>query len=505
MNEIFSFRVQWLEWLLSLVVLYGLFKPKKFEDRLDQKSAERCIAIVITVFFALALVAKYLQFHTLGLNAQDFWLFVDLLDSFNRGDIGVTHFAPQAFGPVQHGVIHPFIPWILLAPFSKVFSSVGLALLFGPLCFSIAAVFLNLIAQYLSLNSRTRLFLVTAFLFSKHAALTVMYDVHPEALYPLLALGLTYFLLVGRLFSACLMGLTLGLMKEDSFMVIWGVAVSSAFILKKPIRNYGKISLVFLVSVIGYIVQMKLIQYFSSHPGQGMIPLSGPIAGHKWDGAGSISMAAKALLEKNGGLFGSIEQFFRFLISDSWRALLLQSPWCVLSPGFWLAELPLAFSFSLRGDMAVFWNYYSAPFIAFLWMFAAKSLQNKNSRWGMALLFMTLVNGSEGVHLNFPRENLANLRNEAIGFNEELNRVTGKGVVLARLIPFVELKKVISDRLPASDSEKATVDFYFLEKERGNYNVPVESIQAQVSKLRDPNSGFKVAKETGQLILFTKI
>ena len=497
-------RIQWFEWILALGLMWRAFRFRSNEGVLPGSfSTERSIALLVTSYACLAFIAKLSQYFSLSLNAQDFWLFIDILRNTQAGDFFITHFGPQAWGPVQHGAVHPFLPWAALAPLSHIFGNVWVGLLFNPLCFALAGWMLNQLARHLGLKSEWRFLLVLAFLFSRQSSLTVMYEVHPEALYPLLSFGMVYALIRESWWQAFAWGVVLGLLKEDSFMVVWGCGIAAWFLNPGLVRKLPKVMGVFGASALAYGLQVWLIQYFNRNAYGGVIPSAGVLVGnHKWDSLRSIGATAQALLEANGGLSGTLVAYGRFLISDSWRGILFTAPWVALSPGFWLAELPLTFSFSLRGTNAVFWNYYSVPFIAFFWIFLIKQLASKVSiRWAWAVVVLSLLNGSESLVISIPNAETMAIRQEAGDCSKRVDSFQGKGVVLARLIPFVPLAKVISDRLPGSAEEEARVSYYFLTKNLTSYNIALSDLKAKIESLKRPGSGFRILCETDRLIL----
>ncbi len=496
-------RLQLMEWAIALFGIYRLISPRMFDDGLKCATNHRLISRFLLIYLAMAFMAKLTQYLSLSMNAQDFWLFIDMFETFKLGQPGVTHFAGQAWGPMQQGVIHPFVTWLALTPLTYVFGGVGVGLLFNPLCFALAGWMLNRLAQHLGLKSEWRFLLVLAFLFSRQSSLTVMYEVHPEALYPLLSFGMVYALIRESWWQAFAWGVVLGLLKEDSFMVVWGCGIAAWFLKPGLVRKLPKVMGVFGASALAYWVQVWLIQYFNRNAYGGVIPSAGVLVGnHKWDSLSSIGATVQALLEANGGLSGTLAAYGRFLISDSWRGILFTAPWVALSPGFWLAEIPLTFSFSLRGTNAVFWNYYSVPFIAFFWIFLIKQLASKVSiRWPLAVVVLSLLNGSESLVITIPNAETLAIRQEAGACSKQVESLQGKGVVLARLIPFVPLSKVISDRLPGSSEEEARVGYYFLTKDLTSYSIALPDLKAKIESLKRPDSGFRILCETDRVIL----
>jgi hypothetical protein len=273
------------------------------------------------------------------------------------------------------------------------------------------------------------------------------------------------------------------------------------------VRKLPKVVGVFGASALAYGFQVWLIQYFNRNAYGGVIPSAGVLVGnHKWDSLSSMGATVQALLEANGGIRGTLAAYGRFLISDSWRGILFTAPWVALSPGFWLAELPLTFSFSLRGTNAVFWNYYSAPFIAFFWTFLIKHLASKVSiRWPLAVVVLSLLNGSESLMISLPNQEAVAIRQEVGDLSKLMEPWSGKGVVMPPLLPFVALSKVISDRFPGGSNEEARVDFYFLTKNVTSYGIPMEDLRSKIMSLRSMNSGFILVGESSSLILFKRV
>ncbi len=506
MSEGFGLRIQLLEWGAALFALYLFFRENAMKKYLEPRRDQVSINQFIIGFFVLALLAKVSQYFSLGMNAQDFWLFTEIFESIQRQKFFLTHFGPQAWGPVQHGAVHPFIPWAILTPFTYLIGGVGVSLLFNPACFAFAALFLNRILTTLKLAALPRLLLIIAFLFSKQSSLTIMYEVHPEALYPLLSFGFILALIEERFFYSLLWGALLGILKEDSFMAVWGCLVVALALSPKLRQKKIQLAVSIGLSAIFYGIQVKLIQYYNLHDNGGIIPATGTLVGnHKWTGFSSIIETGNTLIAMNGGIGGTLKAYGHFLISDSWRGLLFAAPWLVISPAFWVAEFPLSFSFSLRGTNAVFWNYYSIPFVAFFWILAGNSIvAKKNLRWPLAILILSLLNGSESLVIQIPTSKLLAYRAEASSYDAIISKLPNNGVVIARLIPFVPLKKIISDRFPGTDLEQNQVQFYFLTKDRTSYNIQMDELRARYQDLKMPSSGFQVLKETEHMVLFAK-
>jgi hypothetical protein len=297
----------------------------------------------------------------------------------------------------------------------------------------------------------------------------------------------------------------LGILKVDSFLVLWGCLVAT-IALKPSLVKHSLVRMTgtFGIGMLAFLAQLKLVPYFSRHPMGALVPKYGPLVeGHTIDGFSSILETAEALLSRNGGFFGTSIVFGDFLVSGSWLGLIRNAPWVTLSPGFWLAELPLAFGFSLRGDHAILWNYYSMPFVPFVWVFAAKFLRGKSARWSLAALILSLTNGSESLRLYFPTKELVEYRAEAKSFSQELTSIQSTGIVPSNLIPFVPINRIISDRFPPDTQSEAKVDFYFLPKNVDQYGMSQHEIEAKVSNLMAGNEFLKV-RESKNFILFKR-
>ena len=506
MNQDFSLRIQVLEWVLSVLAIYFFAKPGVLPTRKIESSIDLYVGLTCGFYFLLAFASKILQFFCLKLHAQDFWLFVDILEHAKHGEYFITHFAPQAWGPVQHGAVHPFIPWAILAPFSILFSPVAIALSFNPIVLALSGWVLDRIMKQLCLASVTRLCVVIAFLFSKQVRLTLMYEVHPEALYPLISFSLILCLIANRPVLGFVSAMTLGVLKVDSFLVLWGSFIASIALQPSLLKHsFVRTIITFGIGLAGFFLQLKIVPYFVSHPLDAFVPKGSPIMeGRNIDGVHSIFEIAQDLFSKNGGTSGTIGAFFGFLTSGSWLGLIRNAPWITIKPAFWLSELPLAFGFSLRGENAILWNYYSMPFVAFIWTFGASFLRGKPVRWSLAILIFSLTNGSEGVRLYFPNKELLDYRAEAKSFAEEIRSFEGVGVVSSNLIPFVPIHKVISDRLPARSNDEAKVQFYFLPKDRDQYGLSAVQVNDKVNKLSS-NPEFQKVRESRTLVLFKRV
>ena len=186
-----AFHLRWILVVAGIAVAaFFLFRLLSSSSRQDPTSRwqlpelpPQALSVLCMSFLALALGAKYSQLHSMQLNGQDFWLFVDMLDQMSRGGFMLTRFAPQTIGWVQHGVVHPYFSFTLLLPLTWMIGPLHTCLWFGPLSIAGAGALLGLLARPRWGNTPAVL-ITAAFLTSSLVGRIVMYDVHPEALYP---------------------------------------------------------------------------------------------------------------------------------------------------------------------------------------------------------------------------------------------------------------------------------------------------------------------------------
>lgn len=511
-----AFHLRWVEWCLGVAILGGLAVRTwslarrgpgftKFNDRLILATAKAesrfglLLGLLCGGWFLLALGAKVSQFRALEFNAEDFWLFADMLEQMRHGGFLLTRFAPQALGWVQHGVVHPMLTWAIALPLAWIFGSVGAAILFGPLVFALAAAVFALLCRK-TWGAFGALVFAAAFLASSQLGKVLMYDVHPEAAYPLFVFlwAWAFGLGGGRLRIIPLLLVTaLGIgIKEDALLVflpwiIWGL----------PLRRTGAL-LSGLVALGVFALQIAAVAHWSSgawgpHDWQGLsivIPKGSDLFhGAHWGTQLERTRIVERLVRDNGGLLGCLASFARFLVGRPFLSLVIFAPWVIAQGRFWLCMLPLCAAYSLLGSPALLWNYYSAPFLATFWLSAARDsvpLSKSSSALGRLgwVLGAALLFGSGGIEYFVPRSEIHDLRDQVPKLARCLEHVNGMGMVTAPLLPLIDRDllwrtSVWTDRIPSTPAEWSRTRYALFTPIIGRFEVPLASAQRLYSEL----------------------
>lgn len=472
---------------LILGILCQFALKKDLYSKVDRWISRRFMLLLgsfCLFYFALATAAKYSQLKTGGLNGQDFWLFVDLLEQGKKGAFFLTRFAPQSLGWEQHGIIHPMLTWALGIPFAAVIGSTWTALMFGPACFALTAFCIGLIAR------RTRggfsaLLLAQAFLASSQVGKVLMYEVHPEAMYPLLTLlGLE---LAGfssspqKYKSRALLISTVLLwtwIKEDSFLVIgpWCLlAVVKSFQTKE---NWQK-TIPFVGSFLfAFLFQIYAVRQWSGGGWGPSIWEGQPVntqvrlnffGEHTWTGVQDMAAISQSLLHQNGGFFGVGVKFFRFICSKPFLSLLVIAPFLALNGIFWGSLFPLAFVYSFLEGPNHLWNYYSAPFLGVFWFWVIRS--RPHFRYEVWVFLVTSFLSGSSAQIFFPSEEARETQRLVRAF---LPCLEGQGIVQGHLVSEVPLEKIWTDRIPKNETEWSRVQFVLISPQVNRFGMSRE-------------------------------
>jgi uncharacterized membrane protein len=466
-----------------------------------------CLLLLVGSFFIVASVAKHSQLHALALHAEDFWLFQDMLAQMRQGGFFITRYAPQAQGWVQHGAVHPMLSWALALPLSLITGPTLAALLFGPLVFSGAAWTLASIAKP-RWGAIGALAIAAAFLASSQVGRVLMYDVHPEAAYPLGVLLWAWaagwgdrkirgpVLLFATLFTAGI--------KEDSFAVLLPMIAATAWrygLLKRPKRampanvialkaeapqlpvpaNLQRwlVACAALAAAITFFQFYLVHQYSSGVLGPGVwkgAPVTLPhgaelMRGRHWDSPASAIALIREILVQKGGILAALAALPKFLLSRPWLSLILVAPWVVLSLGFWISVLPLAVIFSVLDDPGKFINYYSAPVLGAFWLAAVSFAPERFKKPSILLwlLSLSLVLGGSGIDFYRSTDFTRQTRDEAVALASCLP-AQKRGMVTGPFISLVPTEKILTDRVPPGDMLEA-VDYYLFSSQIPSYEV----------------------------------
>jgi hypothetical protein len=494
-----------------------------------------CLALVVGSFLLIATVAKHSQLHALALNAEDFWLFEDMLAQMMRGGFFITRYAPQALGWVQHGAVHPMLSWVFALPLAYVVGPTLAAVAFGPLVFSGAGLALAAIARP-RWGTAGALAIAAAFLASSQLGKVLMYDVHPEAAYPLGVLLWAWAagwgdgkLRVPALLFATIF--TAGI-KEDSFAVLLPLIAATAWVrcrpelkklwpLKKPARPANVIALrpkksedqaeihppsspallqwlgacaILAIGVTAF--QFAAVHQWSSGawgPSQWQgqpvaIPRGAELMRNRhWDTPASALAILGDLIAQRGGIVGAVGSFFKFLISRPWISLLALAPWVVTRSGFWISVLPLAAIYSVLDDPGKFINYYSAPVLGTFWL-AAICYPPRKARKRSVLLWLlslSLVLGGGGI-VFYQSTQLTRQTRDEIQALAACLPAQSHGMVTGPFIGLVPAEKIATDRV-APDRPLESVDFYLFSTSLPSYEVGPAASQVLLTRLsKDP-------------------
>ena len=452
-------------------------------------------------FCLAASLAKFSQLHALELNAEDFWLFEDMLAQMMDGGFFITRYAPQAIGWVQHGAVHPMLSWSIALPLAWIVGPVSAALLFGPLVFAGAGAMLAVIAKP-RWGALGALAVAAAFLSSNLVGKILMYDVHPEAANPLFVFAWAWAAGWGDgktrpaallLSTAFLMGI-----KEDSFVVLPPlIAATALFRPEHSKRKWLAASAFFSLAVAAF--QFRAVHQWSSGAWGPLTWHGAPVAlprgaelmrGRHWDTPSSALEILGEIISQRGGVTGVANGFVRFLFSRPWLSLLILAPWVVLQPAFWVSTLPLAAVYSLLDDPGKFINYYSAPILGPFWLAAISSRSRKPSHL-LWLLSASLVLGGGG--LDFYRQNqLIRQSQDEVRDLISCLPAQGSGTVSSRWLGLVPPDKVFSDRVPPGPLE--TVDFYLFSTRLSSYEMPPAIAESLLDRLKGDAHWTRIGK-----------
>ncbi|MEO5971093.1 MAG: hypothetical protein ABIQ95_14285 [Bdellovibrionia bacterium] len=471
-------------------------------------------------YFLFGVLGKYSQFWTLNLNAQDFWLFTDILEQGKKGVFFLTRFAPQGLGYVQHGTVHPMLTWGLLTLPAWIFGSIWTALIFNPLVLAGAGWMVGILSRKRWGNFHS-LFFAAAFLASTQVGKILNYDVHPEAAYPLLtliwfwALGLDG---AGQVRWIALLVSTLLCMgtKEDSFLVLGPWILWGLFELKANQRKAVLVSGLVALGVVVFqciAVQNWLSGLWGPRDWSGDLVITNAavnaFAGGHWTGLRDILQLGARLLAMQGGLGGGLASVGKFLISRPWLSLLVLLPWVVGSLRFWLVVLPLACVYALIEGPNHLWNYYSAPFLGSLWFCGISELSTRftvpvklRPLW---VLGAALILGNSSIQFFIPSNKVLEIRTQT----QKLLPCLGKnGLVASHLIGLVPLEKIWTDRIPITEADWAGIDYVLFSPQLDLFGMSSGEAKKLYDRLSAVGSGFKIEQNCGlgssEVYLFVK-
>ncbi len=535
MDSFVSGTLEWkvLIWILGaiLILSIALIKARKFSPRLAklyaqlQPRAERVLrhvdrrhgsyaSIIGAIFLFIFCFAKWSQLRANELHSQDFWLFVDLIEQGARGGLNLTRFAPQSAGWTQHGAVHAFLPMILLVPLAWWIPAKWIALYLNPFALVGASVLIFLLAKKIWRPSMAILLMVS-FLLSSYVGKVLMFETHPESLYPLLLLGWAWAIrLTGpfatsrtilppwrkvAIYLAVFLLLTL---KEDVLLVFFPFVLLAVLSLRKEQQEAALGSLV--IGLFAYAIQLfALNQWARGNWGPELwdnfavyLPPAAGAQGadQSWASISKIMELIQQLWEKSGGLAQVPLALLKFLLSRPFLTLLVCVPWIGIRFSFWLCVLPLSFLYCLNPGPAHLWNYYSAPFLSVFWLsaiLAGQSLSVKaRNRAAVWTLMATCVFGAGGPTWYLPSAKVtetATALNSHWACLEKSQKMTEapRGFVGAGLIASLSDQQrqfLLYDRAP-DDGALKNISFALFDPQMERFENSRESLQNLYRKL----------------------
>jgi hypothetical protein len=513
----FVFRFRWILWGAGAVLLLLLALGRAGSPRLKklaEKEFDSLLLFLCGGFFVAATVAKISQLVSLSLNAQDFWLFEDMLRNSSRGAPFVTRFAPQATGFVQHGAVHSFGLWFALAPLARVSGALAPALLFGPVVLALAGCALARLCRP-RWGAAAALVIGGAFLLSSHAGKALTYDVHPETAYPL-------FVFLGA------WGAGLGDARVRPLLLVLaalgGAAIHEAsFLVLGPLYSYaayrgwrdgdsrrvraGLIALAVVAAVsAAHFLVIRNLGSGAWGPaewlGQPVVRPAGPglTGGERWESPSALSRMLEARVASHGGAAGALAAFGKFLVSRNWLSLVILAPWALASLPFWWLLLPLAAAYALAsGQAALLQNYYAIPLAGGLWLAATLSpFAKKRPRLALGWLAVAaLLAGSGGIEWHFPTARARELSREARTLAGCLGTDTGLGLVAPPLLGSVRREQVYSDRLPRSEAEWDRLAFALFAPGLPSYGMDEGALTELERRIRSDDTWVRVRSDCG--------
>ena len=484
-----TFHFRWFLWILGsvgvLITVRQYILPssriKHLRDWLERSSTQYFEPLLVLICFSatgFGWLEKYTQLRTLQLNANDFWLFEDMLRNLNQGGFFLTRF--HSAGIVQHGAVHATWIWALGLPLSWILGPTQAALLFGPLSLGIAAYFLGRLTQP-KLRALSSLGFTLAFLFSSSVGKILAYDVHPEVTYPAMVFLWAWSLGLGDgkirwsgLAIATLAGIGI---KEDSFLVFFPWLTWAIYALKGTQRRAALFS--FSLAIVCYGCSVYSIGRWSDgqwgphawHQSPVIIPPGADlIHGIHWSSFSGVSKIIHFLIQENGGLLGVFRQAVGFACSRQWLSILAWVPWVLFEPYFFWLLGPLAFSYSLLKRAAILNIYYSAPFLGSIWTCAVLSepTRKRPIQFAAYAVMATCLLGNASFQLSIPTS-------EVLAWEKQSKKLVQhlcpsfRGLVQTPLIPWVPRNQILSEKIPERWDD---FDFVFISPSIPSFEMP---------------------------------
>ncbi|OFY99588.1 MAG: hypothetical protein A2070_04280 [Bdellovibrionales bacterium GWC1_52_8] len=495
-------RLRWILWAgaiaLACVVLASRFAPEALRTRLGslrtaweeraskalQSHFHASVWILALAFSAIGAFQKFLQWYSLTLNAQDFWLFEDMLRSLVKGVPFLTHFAPQTTGLMQHGAVHPFWSLYGFLPLTWLFGSTLTALLLAPLALAFAAVVLANLAKPLW-GPLGAWIVAFCFLSSTQVGRILGYDVHPEVVYPFSVLLTCWGLGVadGKLRHwAWMAGILLGFgTKVDAPFILFPVLLwfaASVWQKRAKTQLFSSVAAILLGSAISTVLFLSIRRFSTGE--WGVQEFSGM--------AVQLPSAMPYLRAVDLDITSVLRKIAFFLVSRPWLSLLIFAPWVSLKARFWFWVLPIAAVLAtLGGQPATLVNYYSASLLGGFWL--AVALMPGKRSW---LLFSVLALGSGAPFFTVPSSAAQDLRSHTQALLKCLPSSNAKGIVSPALIgvlrtPFGETgfeETILSEKFPPpTHSMWKSINYLLLTPTISRWEMNPEQVRGMIEKM----------------------
>lgn len=423
------------------------------------------LTILSLGYTLIALAAKFSQLATLSYSAQDFWLFDDMLKFMIEGQPYVTRFTGHGAGPVQHGTIHAFLTYWLNLPFAFIFGSTITNAAFNAIVLGLAGWVLGHLT-FARLNSPgTALVVAAVFFMSEWTSRVLMYESHPEALYPLLIfiVALPTMTRLHSMKRAVIILSTWVLLlgvKQDAIFI--GGVIWLWLVLTKQL-SWRAATLIAIVSAVPFLAQAWLIHGFKTGwgpleilIGEFRVPVvvpqggTGLLGGHVLAGLSDVPIIVNYLAESNGGAFEYAKRILLYQVRSPFIGIWLAAPWVLLRRYYWILVMPLAILFAVFGGQLMGLQiYYSGPVWAtFLIAVIATFGVQRDARFARAkviwLFCFAAFYGANGPKYFHPSDHVADLKRDALA---AVATVKGLGTTPSPLLGVLPRDQVWSERL----------------------------------------------------------
>jgi uncharacterized membrane protein len=472
------------------VFLFGSFSKRCADLGLLVREWRKSLAVVSITYTIIALAAKFSQLATLYYSAQDFWLFDDMLRFMSVGQPYVTRFTGHGHGPVQHGTIHSFLTLWLDLPFVYIFGATVTNTAFNAIALGLAGWVLGHVTFARLKSPALAIVLPAAFYMSEWTSRVLMYESHPEALYPLLIflvalpqltqLNSSKKTLAAVAAWAMLMGI-----KQDAIFaggVIWLWLVLSG---ELKVRHAALIA---VVCAIPFVAQAWLIHGFKAGWGPHEILIGGVkvpvtipqggtslLGGHVLSGLSDVPVIFNFLAESSGGAGEYLKRILLYQLRSPFIGVWLAAPWILLRRYYWILVMPLALLFAIFGGQlmglqiyypATVWATFLIAVIATFGVQKADRFHRAKIIW---LFCFTAFYGANGPKYFHPSESAAALERDALA---AVATVKGLGTTPSPLLGVLPRDQVWSERLLKEDMPEF-INWVIVPKNLASYELSI--------------------------------